>query len=142
MVYGIITSTDIGALFIAGILPGILGIVLYNVAIAVTTRLRPETGPPGEATPWRERWRALGKVWGVLALFVMVLGGIYAGFFTPTEAAGMGATGAFLFAVARGRLRLNDLIEVLADSAKTAGTRHPFSYDSFRPGVFRRRRGR
>ncbi len=120
VVYGIITSTDIGALFIAGILPGILGIVLYNVAIAVTTRLRPETGPPGEATPWRERWRALGKVWGVLALFVMVLGGIYAGFFTPTEAAGMGATGAFLFAVARGRLRLNDLFEVLADSAKTA----------------------
>jgi len=119
-VYGIITSTDIGVLFIAGVVPGLLGALLYVTAIMVTTHFWPELGPPGERTPWHERFRTLGQVWGILALFLLVMGGIYLGFFTPTEAAGVGATGAGLFALLRGRLRQRGLIEVLVDSTKTS----------------------
>jgi len=119
-VYGIITSTDIGVLFIAGVVPGLLGALLYVTAIMVTTHFWPELGPPGERTPWHERFRTLGLVWGILALFLLVMGGIYLGFFTPTEAAGVGATGAGLFALLRGRLKQRGLIEVLVDSTKTS----------------------
>lgn len=119
VLYGIMTSTDIGALFIAGIIPGILGIVGYNIAIAITTRLKPEIGPPGEVTPWATRWKALSQVWGVLLLFLLVIGGIYVGFFTPTEAAGVGAAGAFFFAWARGKLTWKTLFQQLSDAAQT-----------------------
>ena len=119
VIYGILTSTDIGGLFIAGIIPGILGIVGYNIAISIATRLRPEIGPPGEATSWSEKLRSLGQVWGVLLLFLLVIGGIYTGWFTPTEAAGVGACGAFFFALARRKLTFRILFEVLADAAQT-----------------------
>jgi tripartite ATP-independent transporter DctM subunit len=119
-VYGIITSTDIGVLFVAGVVPGLLGAVLYVTAIMVTTYFKPELGPPGERTPWPERFRTLGQVWGILALFLLVMGGIYAGLFTPTEAAGVGATGACLFAYFRGRMKWRGLVEVLIDSTKTS----------------------
>ncbi|HYG90445.1 MAG TPA: TRAP transporter large permease [Azospirillum sp.] len=119
VIYGLLTQADIGKLFMAGILPGILGIALYLLAIAVTTWLRPELGPPGERMPWRERFRALKGVAGILALFVLIMGGIYGGFFTPTEAAGVGAFAAFLMAFARGRLTVPVLIDLLVDSART-----------------------
>jgi tripartite ATP-independent transporter DctM subunit len=119
VIYGILTSTDIGALFIAGIIPGILGIVGYNIAISITTRIWPDIGPPGDPTSWSEKFKALAQVWGVLLLFLLVIGGIYAGWFTPTEAAGVGAAGAFFFALARGRLTWSDLFDVLADAAQT-----------------------
>ena len=99
--YGIMTETDIGQLFAAGIIPGILGVFLYTVAVAVITRINPELGPPAEPAPWRERFRALRGVWGMLVLFVIVMGGIYVGLFTPPEAAGIGAAGAFAIALAR-----------------------------------------
>jgi len=119
VIYGILTSTDIGSLFIAGIIPGILGIIGYNIAISVATRLNPETGPPGEAVPLREKFKALTQVWAVLLLFLLVIGGIYAGWFTPTEAAGVGACGAFFFALARRSLTWRILFELLADAAQT-----------------------
>lgn len=119
VLYGILTETDIGALFIAGILPGILGVVLYSLAVAAVTAYRPELGPPAERVPRAERWRAIGKVWGVLVLFAGVMGGIYFGVFTPTEAAGMGAGGAFLFVLARGALTWKGLFTVLVETART-----------------------
>ncbi len=119
VIYGILTSTDIGALFIAGIIPGLLGIIGYNLAISVSTRLNPAAGPPGERTDWPGRWRALSQVWGVLLLFIIVIGGIYVGLFTPTEAAGIGACGGFFFALVRGRLTWGILFDLLADAART-----------------------
>ncbi|MGI9380204.1 MAG: TRAP transporter large permease [Methyloligellaceae bacterium] len=119
VIYGILTSTDIGALFIAGIIPGILGIVGYNIAISISTRINPEIGPRGVATTWPEKFRSLGQVWGVLLLFLLVIGGIYTGWFTPTEAAGVGACGAFFFALGRKRLTWRVLFEILADAAQT-----------------------
>ncbi len=119
VIYGIMTETDIGKLFAAGIAPGLLGILCYLGAVNVTTRLNPKAGPRGERTPWPERLEALLGVWGVIVLFVVVMGGIYGGIFTPTEAAGVGATGAFLFALAKGRLTVAKTFKILVGAATT-----------------------
>ena len=116
--YGIMTETDIGQLFAAGIIPGIIEVILYSGAVAVVTRINPELGPPAEPAPWVERFRALRGVWGMLVLLI-VMGGIYIGLFTPTEAAGIGATGAFAIALARGTLSWRSTLEVLAESGRT-----------------------
>ncbi len=122
VIYGIMTETDIGHLFAAGIIPGILGIFLYTAAVAVVTRINPELGPPAEPAPWSERFRSLRGVWGMLVLFVIVMGGIYVGFFTPTEAAGIGATGAFVIALARKTLTVRSTMEILVESGRTTAT--------------------
>jgi len=119
VIYGIMTESDIGQLFMAGILPGVLGVILYMAAVQVTIWLNPKSGPPGERLGWRDRMRALGGVWGVLLLFILVMGGIYGGIFTPTEAAGIGAAGAFFFALARGKLTLSVTYDILLQSVKT-----------------------
>ncbi|HUG79204.1 MAG TPA: TRAP transporter large permease [Burkholderiales bacterium] len=119
VIYGILTETDIGKLFIAGILPGLLMVLLFFAAIAAATRIRPRLGPPGERLSPRARWRATARVWGVLALFVLVIGGIYLGVFTPTEAAGIGAFGAFLFAAMRRKLGFAACVEALVDAGRT-----------------------
>ena len=119
VIYGIMTEQDIGKLFIAGLLPGLLGIVLYLAAVKVSVAINPDSGPPGERNDWAARLRALRGVWGVVLLFALVIGGIYLGVFTPTEAAGIGAAGSFFFALLRGRLTFNALFEVLLESART-----------------------
>jgi C4-dicarboxylate transporter DctM subunit len=119
VLYGLITDNDIGKLFAAGLIPGILGAVLYIAAIRVVTAIDPASGPPGPVHSWGERVRALSHVWGVVALFVLVLGGIYAGIFTPTEAAGVGAFGAFMFALARRRLTLDGLFKAIVETGRT-----------------------
>ncbi len=122
VLYGILTNTDISKLFIAGILPGILGVGLYVATIAVVTRMRPGSGPPGQRTGWRDRLRASAGVWEVVVLFLVVIGGIYAGAFTPTEAAGVGAGGALLAAILRRRLAFSVALDVFYETARmTAG---------------------
>ena len=121
VIYGILTQQNIGKLFIAGILPGLLAIGCYIGAIVVTVHFDPASGPPGKRLPMIERFRTLRGVWGVLLLFGMVLGGIYGGIFTPTEAAGVGAAGAFLFAIGRCGWDMPMLREVLVESAATTG---------------------
>jgi len=121
VIYGILAEADVGKLFIAGILPGILLTVLFVVAVALRTMMNPEIGPPGERLGWQERMRALGRVWGIIVLFLMIIGGIYSGIFTPNEAAGIGAAGAFLFALARRKLGLRSTFEALIESSITTG---------------------
>ncbi|MCP4790120.1 MAG: TRAP transporter large permease [Gammaproteobacteria bacterium] len=121
IIYGIMTESDIGLLFIAGILPGFLGVILYLVAVLVAVTLKPEIGPRGERTDWAARLQSLWGVSGVLGLFTLVIGGIYGGIFTPTEAAGIGASGAFFIALFRGRLSWRVLYETLVESARTTG---------------------
>lgn len=118
--YGLMTGTSISKLFAAGILPGILGIMLYVAAVKITIILRPGLGPQAERVPWRERWRALSGVLGVIVLFVIVIGGIYLGIFTPTEAAGIGAFGGFLFALGKRSLTFRKLRETLVETAITS----------------------
>ncbi|MFC1823242.1 TRAP transporter large permease [Thermodesulfobacteriota bacterium] len=119
IVYGLLANEDIGALFMAGIIPGLITISLYIIAIDVITRINRKVGPEGPRSPWSKRWRSLYKVWGVLALFLFILGGIYAGVFTPTEAGAMGATGAFVFALARRRLKWLDFLAALIEAGRT-----------------------
>jgi C4-dicarboxylate transporter, DctM subunit len=119
VIYGIITETNIGQLFAAGVIPGIMTALLMMLTIVLMSAHDPEHAPAGEKSSWAERWQALRGIWGVLLLVIVVLGGIYGGFFTATEGAGMGASGAFLFALARGRLTWQVLYEVLVESART-----------------------
>jgi C4-dicarboxylate transporter, DctM subunit len=119
VIYGIITETNIGKLFAAGVIPGILTALLMMGGIAIMTARDPSHAPAGEHTDWPGRWRALRGIWGVILLVIVVLGGIYGGIFTATEGAGFGAAGAFLFALARGRLTWAILYQVLVESART-----------------------
>jgi C4-dicarboxylate transporter, DctM subunit len=119
VIYGIITETNIGKLFAAGVIPGVLTALLMMAGIAIMTARDPEHAPAGERTSWPDRWKALRGIWGVILLVIVVLGGIYGGIFTATEGAGIGAAGAFLFALARGRLTWAILYRVLVESART-----------------------
>ena len=119
VIYGILTETSIGKLFIAGIVPGAIATALLCFAVMWITWRDPAAGPPAEPHPWPERIAAIKYVWPVVALFVLVIGGIYVGAFTATEGAGIGAGGAFLFALARRALTWRVLFEVLVESART-----------------------
>ncbi len=127
IIYGLLTETSIGKLFMAGIVPGLLGIFFYMLAVRWTVWRNPEAGPAGAPMPRSEKWKALKGVWAVVLLFIAVIGGLYGLFdfpplnltFSPTEAAGMGATGAFLIALARRGLSWRDIREVLTETAHT-----------------------
>ncbi|MFZ1101824.1 MAG: TRAP transporter large permease [Hyphomicrobiaceae bacterium] len=119
VIYGVLTETNIGKMFAAGILPGILGAVLLCLAVQWAVWTDPTSGPRGERASWRERFIALRGVWAVVLLFVVVMGGIYGGLFTATEGAGIGAFGALCFALARRALTWRALLDSLVESART-----------------------
>ncbi|MBA4215678.1 MAG: C4-dicarboxylate ABC transporter permease, partial [Polaromonas sp.] len=119
VIYGIITETDIGKLFIAGILPGLVAIVCLCLAVVYITWRDPLAGPPAERFNWAQRLAAVRGIWGVAVLFALVIGGIYGGVFTATEGAGVGAAGAFFFALLRGALTPRILLDILVESTRT-----------------------
>jgi C4-dicarboxylate transporter, DctM subunit len=119
VIYGVMTETDIGKLFVAGILPGIVALVCLCLAVVFVTWRDPAAGPPAQRQSWAQRLRALRSIWGVVALFALVIGGIYGGVFTATEGAGVGASGAFLFAFFRRTLTWRLLLDILLESART-----------------------
>jgi tripartite ATP-independent transporter DctM subunit len=119
VIYALMTEVNIGAMFAAGLIPGVLATLLLMAAVAWQTWRDPKSGPRGERTPWPERLRALQGVWGVIVLFVVVMGGIYGGVFTATEGASIGAFGAFVFALARRALTWRTLVDVLVESSRT-----------------------
>ena len=119
-VYAILTEQDIGKLFMAGILPGLLAISMYVLTISIIVKIRPDLLPAGEHKPWSERLQGLKDVWAPLVLFIFVIGGLYGGFFTPTEAGGVGASGAFLLGVLRGRLNRTQIREALLQATRTS----------------------
>ena len=119
-VYGIITEQDIGKLFIAGILPGALAAAMYMITVTLIGIARPGFLPSGPKTSWADRAAAVRDVWATLLLFCFVIGGLYGGLFTPTEAGGMGAGGAFIIGVLRGRLKGPDIRSSLLQATRTA----------------------
>jgi len=126
VIYGLLTETSIGKLFIAGIIPGLVGVLFYLGAVKWTVTRRPDSGPAGIKTDWQGRATALRGVWAVLLLFFLVIGGLYGVLdiwpleltFSPTEAAGMGAMGAFLIAVFRG-MKFRDTLDALKETSIT-----------------------
>ena len=119
-VYGIITQQDIGKLFIAGIVPGLLAIVMHMITIGIIGVVRPGFLPAGPRSSWRDRLVALRDVWSPLLLFIFVIGGLYGGFFIPTEAGAVGAVGAFIIGVLRGKLNKDGILQSLLQATRTA----------------------
>jgi len=119
-VYGIITEQDIGKLFIAGIIPGLLAAAMDMLTVVVIGRLRPDFLPAAPRHSWPERFAGLRDIWPMLALFVFVIGGLYGGLFTPTEAGGVGASGALLIGIARGKLTRLQIRRSLLQAVRTA----------------------
>ncbi len=119
-VYAILTQQDIGKLFMAGVMPGLLAILMYILTISLIVMAKPGFLPAGRRTPRSERLASLKDVWAPLALFVFVIGGLYGGLFTPSEAGGMGAAGAFLLGVVRRRLNLAQIREALLEATRTS----------------------
>ena len=127
VIYGLLTETSIGKLFIAGVVPGLIGIFFYLLAVRFIVMRNSKSGPAGEVSSWKERFDAFKNVWAVTALFFLVIGGLYGLFnfwplnltFSPTEAAGMGAAGAFLIALSRRQLTFNDIKAVLKETSHT-----------------------
>ena len=119
-VYAILTQQDIGKLFMAGIIPGLLAMLMYVITIMIIVKVRPNWLPAGELRPWAERAQDLKAVWAPLVLFLFVIGGLYGGFFTPTEAGGVGASGAFILGLLRGKLNRDNIREALLQATRTA----------------------
>jgi tripartite ATP-independent transporter DctM subunit len=119
IIYGFLTTQPITTLFMAGFIPGILEVVFYMITVFLMCKFNPKMGPPGERSTMRERMVSIRDTWGVLVLFVLVIGGLYIGMFTPTEAGGIGAFGALLFIIIRRRFNLKNISESLRDSVKT-----------------------
>ncbi len=121
-IYGVMTEQDIGRLFIAGLIPGILALLMYLATVRLYVAFSGGGIPAHEKAGWSERFAALRGVWAILLLFVFVIGGIYGGMFTPSEAAGMGAAGAIIISVVRGRMGWRRLFQSLLESIQvTAG---------------------
>lgn len=118
IVYGIMTEQSIGELFLAGILPGILLSCFFVLSILIWTFMRPEIGPRGPKSTWTERFKSLSGLIETLILFVLVMGGLFGGFFTPTEAAGIGAFGTILIAMAGRNLTWTGLKNALYDTTR------------------------
>ena len=121
-IYGIIAEQDIGKLFVAGFLPGILAVLMYMAAVRGTGMVRPDWVPTGQRHGWSERWSSLRNVWPIALVFIFVLGGIYGGFFTPTEAATMGAAIVAIIAFAAGRMNWRSFFSCVTDSLVTTGS--------------------
>lgn len=119
VIYGILTQQDIGKLFLAGLIPGLMGVIGYMLAVRLSLWMRPEQLVSEEKLPLAARIAALTGVLPAMALFAFVLGGIYLGAFTATEAAGMGAAGALILTAIRGKLTLRATLTTLFDTGKT-----------------------
>ncbi len=120
IVYGILTEQSIGKLFIAGILPGLLLSVLFVASILIWTRLRPELGPPGERATIREKMKSLSGLVETLIIFALVMGGLFKGIFTPTEAGGIGAFCTLAIALLRGNLDRKGFVQALFETTRIA----------------------
>jgi C4-dicarboxylate transporter DctM subunit len=118
IVYGILTEQSIGKLFVAGIVPGILLTALFVLTIVIWTTLRPELGPRGPKAPFREKMESLSGLVETLILFIIIMGGLFVGFFTPTEAGAIGAFGTLILAVASRNLSWKGFITSLVETTR------------------------
>jgi C4-dicarboxylate transporter DctM subunit len=120
IIYGIVTQTSIAALFIAGILPGLMLSAMYIVLILVMCIRNPSLGVPGDPSTWKEKFLSLKGIWGMLFLFVLIIGGMYIGFFSPSEAGAIGSLGALILVAVKGQLKMPIINRCLLESARIA----------------------
>ena len=122
VLYGIMTETDITALFFAGVVPGVLAMIFYSLVIVFMGWWRPASMPRGPLYGWGERLLSLKNLWATVLLFLIVLGGMYMGIFTATEAAGVGAVGALGIGLVRGQLQVRHIQETLISSLRISAS--------------------
>jgi tripartite ATP-independent transporter DctM subunit len=122
VVYSLLTEQSLGKLFVAAFIPGLLGTILYSLGVVVQTRIFPYLGPAGPRSNWAQRARTTARVWPVLALFALVMGGIYLGWFSETEAAAVGATGALAIAAMRKTLSAEIIRQAIMETVTLSGT--------------------
>ena len=120
ILYGLLTEQSVGKLFMAGFLPGLLLTVLFMLAVTIITAWRPAAGPAGPKTTFKAKVTSLKKTWHVVLLFFLVLGGIYGGIFTPTEAGAIGAFGALVIVALTGQLTRNVFLNILKEAGATS----------------------
>ena len=120
VIYAILTEQNIAKMFLAAFIPGALAVLGYMLAIAVTVRIRPEDGPAGPEHPWSEKLKSLADIWPAMVIFLLVIGGIYTGAFTPTEAAAFGAVATGLLALFQGHMGWQGLKECLLGAAEAS----------------------
>ena len=120
MIYGILTQQNIGELFIAGVIPGLIGLLMYMLVIYVIAWFRPEQAPRGAQSTVAERLASLKGVWPFAALFLLIIGGLYMGLFTATEAGGIGSGVALLIAISQRRMNWARFREVMIETAHTS----------------------
>ena len=120
IVYGILTEQSIGQLFVAGIVPAILVTILFIISIYIRCRRAPDQGPPGERFTWKQRIRSLGQMSETLIVFVLVMGGLFIGLFTPTEAAAVGAFGVLAVSLIRRQLTWAGFMKSLYETLRTS----------------------
>jgi len=120
IVYAILTDQSIGKLFIAGIVPGLLIALLFCLTIYIKCKLNPALGPAGPAATWKSKFVSLLGVAETLILFVVVIGGMFMGFFTPTEAAAIGAAGSLIIALVRRKLTVKMFVRSLQETVRTS----------------------
>jgi C4-dicarboxylate transporter, DctM subunit len=118
VIYGIITDTSIGRLFLAGIIPGLMIAVTFALTLFIWCRINPKLGPKGERSTWKARFVALTPLVPILAIFVLVVGGLMWGFFSPTEAGSVGAFAVLVYVSARGDMDLKRFIKSIMDAAR------------------------
>ncbi len=120
IIYGILTEQSIGKLFVAGILPGILLSILFAATVAFLCWRNPSIGPPGSAASWKERLKSLSGIIEALLLFVLAIGGLFGGLFSPTQAGAIGAGGALLIGLGRRQLRWENFIRACREALETS----------------------
>jgi tripartite ATP-independent transporter DctM subunit len=118
IIYALLVEESVTELFVAGILPGLLQLALYILVMIAVAAIAPNWAPRGERFDWKERFASLSKVWGIVFLFGFIMIGLVRGWFTANEAGGIGAGGAFLFALLRGKLTWRIFVESLIETAK------------------------
>ncbi len=121
IIYGMMTEQSVGKLLIAGILPGAILVLLFILTIMTFIIFKPEHGPPSEKFSLKEKLQSLNSIIWIIILFVVIIGGMYEGLFTPTEAAAVGAAGALIITAVRRKLTFSNLVSCLADTIKTTG---------------------
>lgn len=136
LLYGILTDQNVSKLFMAGILPGLLAIVMYIATTRIVIHFRPELCPVGARSPWSERIDSLKDIWATLLLFAVVVGAMYGGFVTVTEAASVGAVGAMVIGILRGRLGPKRILRCLVEALQTSASIFVIAMGAYLFGYF------
>lgn len=136
IVYGLVTNQSIGKLFIAGIIPGLMLAIAAMIYVLITCKLKPKIGPQGPAIPFKEKVISLRFIWPVFVLFIIVIGGIYGGIFTPNEAGGIGLTGALIIGLIMKRFKWQAFSKLLLETGRLIGMLFPIVIGALLLGYF------